>query len=91
MKTQIQVADSSTEAQRKRVQFMTAVFYGTLVGVLVGILAMAVGVLFISMLSLFMDTAVLQLPGMSMTAITFVTFFFLGTVAAIFLIWRKIK
>jgi len=91
MKSQVQSANGLVERQKKRVQFATAVFYGVLAGVLIGVLGMAVGVLVSCLLSLFMDTAVLRLPGMSMTAVTFVTFFFLGTVAAIFIIWHKIK
>jgi uncharacterized membrane protein YfcA len=90
MKAQIQPINDAVEKQRKRTQFITAVFLGALVGVLVGILGMAVSVLVICLLSLFIDTAVLRLPGVSMTAVTFFTFFFIGAVIASYLIWRKI-
>lgn len=91
MKPQIHAAESVAEAQRKRIRLMTAVCLGALAGVLVGILAMAVGVLAISLLELFMDTTVLRLPGLSMTAVTFVVFFFLGALATTPFFLRKLK
>ncbi len=91
MKAHVQSESNLVEAQRRRVKFITAVFYGAFVGVLVGILAMALGVIIVSLLGLFMDTAVLRLPGISMAAMTFVTFFFLGSLAAISLIWRRLQ
>lgn len=90
MKANTQTAHHSTEAQQKQSQMMTAIFLGALVGVLVGILGMALGVLGSNLLSLFMDTAVLTLPGMSMAAITFFAFFFVGSITASYFIWRKI-
>lgn len=90
MKANTQTADHSIDTQQKRSQMMTAIFLGAMVGVLVGILGMALGVLGSNLLSLFMDTAVLKLPGMSMAAITFFVFFFLGSIAASYVIWRKI-
>jgi hypothetical protein len=75
--------------QKKRVLLITAVFLGVASGVLIGVLAMAVGVLFINALSLFMNTAVLRLPGISMTAITFVFFFAIGSLISGSYFWRK--
>ncbi len=90
MKANTQTAHNSINAQQKRTRMMTAIFLGALAGVLMGILGMAVGALGSNLLSLFMDTAVLKLPGMSMAAITFFAFFFLGSIAASYFIWRKI-
>lgn len=75
--------------QRKRVLVITAVFLGAAAGVFIGILAMAVGLLVMNSLSLVMNTAVLRLPGISMTAVTFVFFFAIGSVVSASYIWRK--
>jgi hypothetical protein len=75
--------------QQKRALVITAVLLGAAAGVFIGILAMAVGLLVVNALSLVMNTAVLRLPGISMTAVTFVFFFAIGSLVSASYIWRK--
>lgn len=79
------------EKQLNRVRLITAVCLGAVIGVFSGILAMALGILLITLLGLWIDTSVLRWPGLNMAAVTFVIFFTIGTIGATTLFCRQTK
>lgn len=72
-------------------RFLGALVIGAFIGVFIGLLAMALSILIVGIMSLFLPDLTFQLAGISITAVTFVIFCALGWMSATLFIWHKLS
>ncbi len=89
-KNQVVAPDKNTVKQPQP-RFLGALVIGAFIGVFIGLLAMALCILIVGIMSLFLPDLTLQLAGISITAVTFVVFCALGWLGATFIIWHKLS
>ena len=85
------ISPDKNKVEQSQPRFIKAFVVGAFAGVFIGLLAMALSILIVGIMSLFLPELTFQLAGISVTAVTFVVFCALGWIGATLIIWHKLS
>lgn len=84
------VSEKVASNTHSRSRFIGALILGSIVGVFIGLIAMALTIIVCGVLRLFFPSSAFQLAGMNATAVIFVIFYALGWAGGTILLWHKL-